>query len=330
MTKPAAAQEAVARAKEIRDKWKNAPPPQPPAALAVPELAETLYWESLQAHESPALYRQYLRDFPNGQFANLARQRNQDRPTGGAPCMDNFVGVASKDLRSCADYWSDAGYFPAALAAYKEGQDIFFVGAFQKGTSRTVSPLLTRNEFEHALEENRAKGLAPATITLLDDPQNPRFTVTWKRMDGTAAIASGPVNDALSADIQTKQAQGLVSTLFFVYGNPDLKYVAVWEPIAGTESRVFVDAGAESMSPFQRLPRQQFRPALTVPYGPVSGAKRAEVWIKTAGSNLSWFSLVNTGRGGYLNTRDDMMSKGFSLVSIVITGNRFTSYWWRL
>ena len=326
MTKPAAAQEALARANAIRAKWKNAVPSPAPAALAIPELTETLYWESLQAHESPALYRQYLRDFPKGQFASLARQRNQDRPAGGAPCNDNFVDLASKDLRACTDYWSDAGYFPSALAAYKQSLDVFFVGAFQKGSSRTVSALLTLEEFEHALEENRAKGLAPATITQLDDPQNPRFTVTWKRRDAAAEIASGPVNDVLAADIQNRQSRGMVNTLFFVYGTPDPKYVAVWELVAGTESRVFVDAGAESQSPLQRMPKQQFRPAQAIPYG----NKRVEVWLKTVGYNPSWFTLTNPSKTGYLTSRDDMLSKGFSLVTVVVTGARFHSIWMRL
>lgn len=189
-----------------------------------------------------------------------------------------------------------------------------------------VSAVLTLDEFEHALEENRSKGLAPATITQLDDPQNPRFTVTWKRRDATVEITTGPLNDALAADIQKRQSQGLVDTLFFVYGMPDLKYVSVWEPVTGTESRVFVDAAAETQSPLQRLPKQQFRPAQSIPYG----NKRVEVWLKTAGYNPSWFTFGNPSKAAYLNSRDDMLSKGFSLLTIAVTGTRFNSIWVRL
>jgi hypothetical protein len=79
------------------------------------------------------------------------------------------------------------------------------------------------------------------------------------------------------------------------------------------------------------MPKQQFRPAVNLPYGAAPAIKRAEVWVKTAGSNPSWFSLVSNSKTGYLNNRDDMMSKGFTLVAVVVTGtSRFNSFWWRL
>lgn len=62
----------------------------PPASIAPApspagdQKAELLYWESAQASNNPAVFRAYLKQFPNGMFAALAQARLEELAAGSA------------------------------------------------------------------------------------------------------------------------------------------------------------------------------------------------------------------------------------------------------
>ena len=60
------------------------PPPPPPAE------AENLFWQSISESEDPADFEDYLRLFPDGTFASLARRRM-------GPLADNRIAVLTAD-----------------------------------------------------------------------------------------------------------------------------------------------------------------------------------------------------------------------------------------
>src|SRR5258706_5733150 len=47
---------------------------------ADPSAAELLFWETIRASTNPADFEEYLKQYPNGKFAGLARLRAQAKP----------------------------------------------------------------------------------------------------------------------------------------------------------------------------------------------------------------------------------------------------------
>jgi hypothetical protein len=77
---------------------------------------EVAFWESVQESDDPAEYLLYLKRFPEGQFAELARTRLQ---SGGTGEHDPGVEVAFWETVRDA---GNAGMIEAYLAKYPQGQ----------------------------------------------------------------------------------------------------------------------------------------------------------------------------------------------------------------
>jgi hypothetical protein len=64
-----------ARQLEAAEQARTAPPPAPPTAPSPPADPELVFWQSISASNNAADFEAYLRQFPEGRFASLARSR---------------------------------------------------------------------------------------------------------------------------------------------------------------------------------------------------------------------------------------------------------------
>ena len=318
----AGAAQLMARTRGIQKPTDTRPLPAVDKDLTPAKAAEMAYWDTIQDRDDAVLFRQYVADFPKGQFVALAREHVGQPLPDGAPCAQDFDAVPEPALPACITFWRKTGYAPVALAAYQEAGRILFVGAFDKGADRLVTYLLALEEFKQRININRERGYRPATITVLAGPPGPRFTSTWVKLEPGVSVTTGAFGDDLRREFEDQTARKNRNTALVIYFNQGLKYMGVWEPSHGVDSKLFPDVIREN--PGASLTNQGYRPTNIVGYQIGGEVRYAAVWTKNA---EPWQASRGVSKSDYLKWRDQYKRQGYSLDYVQVFGDNFCTIW---
>lgn len=97
----------------------------PALAQGMTDPGDLAFWDSIKSSTGPAEYREYLRAYPNGRFAALARLRAGDTTQGGPapvadPPSDYSITIAPAAVRVGQQLTAGCGNIPYANASYDQ------------------------------------------------------------------------------------------------------------------------------------------------------------------------------------------------------------------
>jgi len=78
-------------------------PPEAASAVTAPKAIEIQYWESADRENTPPAYRSYFRKYPDGDFADLAREKLQRLEDAKAAQQRDLQAEAEKSAREAAE-----------------------------------------------------------------------------------------------------------------------------------------------------------------------------------------------------------------------------------
>ena len=171
------------------------PPPAPPATLPPAQApsadtmtqAEMLFWQSVQQNPTVAGYEEYLKQFPNGRFAGLARLRIaalHAPPSSPAPLQPK---PAPREVSRTSSLCGRVTEYSVAMPAGSGGFDEF-IGAWSGNWSNrngTCGALIVTNVYPNGR----------ADIIYIFGPGNGAGPgLPWKRQQPTAAISNGTLS----------------------------------------------------------------------------------------------------------------------------------------
>lgn len=209
-----------------------APAAAAPAPEAGPQEADIEYWKSIAASNDPALFRSYLEAFPDGTFANLARQR-----------IDSLEASRAAQAEAQAVQQREA-QAAAAWNAVKDSDDPAMLQTVADRYPDTLYAQLAQVRIE-TLSASRTQQLAAADATATSQDDGAAERLFWdsiknssSKSDYEAYLSRYP--DGLFADIARNRAEngyqprvaalGVAPSSAHLY---DGKWLVTWKVVSG-------------------------------------------------------------------------------------------------
>ncbi len=313
--------------------------PAPPIAksqqLAAVEL-ESGYWSSIEGRKEPALFHQYLRDFPMGRYAAKASEIAKASPEAAVhppenpPCAQTFEAVPVENFAACFNTWSKAGFAPAALAIYQQNGSSVLMGSFLPMQARLLTVLLTENDQRDAIDLYAARHYRPDIVTVLMTPNGPRFTTTWAPARLAFGTVFAPSAAALRTDLDSQSAKHQVSTVILPMDAKGQRYFSTWTDVGSwPEATAYFDLSHyDSTQLFTARRAAGFAPFRRWDYVTADGAREAQVWFKPK-RPLAWYWFRGLNRARFETTRSELEARGYSLVHLDALTGEISAVWWR-
>ena len=172
---------------------------------------ETAYWNSIVASANPEAFREYLRQYPNGRYASMARERARDRAKETATTPNPVIpttNLPAPAVAKRAGQFADAGnklakegQWARAEAEYRQAVQLEPGSAVWR-TLTAVSLTMQKRDAEAEVELRMAAQLAP---------QNPQTHSNLGRAlekQSKVLEAEAEYRAALKLDVRTAQRHG--------------------------------------------------------------------------------------------------------------------------
>lgn len=133
-------------------------PADPSAPLVTPQGpdAESIFWQSTREQGTPEAYDAYLKRYPEGRFADLARTeagRIRAEPGREARLAETALALTRDDRRAVQRALSLLGYDPRGIDGLFGAGSRSAIAAWQKANAQEPTSFLTRNQVVQLLDQ---------------------------------------------------------------------------------------------------------------------------------------------------------------------------------